>query len=154
MRFRYKLLTQSQLGVLFGVSSHVIGDWLTKLGLRDKTTKKPTREAHRGGFCDTAPSGPSGYHWAWDAEKTVAALKAVGHSLIDDLPEELVYPPELTGPFNVTKRSILNGSGEVALRAATDQHAEVMAKLLNAAHRHGTLDRLLGNPPVVAEASA
>ncbi len=137
MRFKYRNLTQTQIGQLFGVTSHVVGDWLAKLGLRDKTTKKPTREAHRGGYCET-----------------VAALREAGYALIDQLPEELVHPPELTGPFTATKKSVLNGSGEVALRAASNQHAEVVTKLLNAAHRHGTLDRLLGNPPVVAEASA
>lgn len=144
MRLKYTNLTQTQLGQLFGVSSHVIGDWLTKLGLRDKKTKKPTREAHRGGYCDTAPSGPSGYHWAWDAEKTVAALRGAGHPLIDNLPDELVHPPELTGPFTVTKRAILNGGGEVIIRAATGPHAEVVSKILNAAHRHGTLEKLVG----------
>lgn len=153
MRLKYKNLTQTQIGQLFGVSSHVIGDWLTKIGLRDRTTKKPTLEAHRGGYCDTAPSGPSGYHWAWDGEKTVTALRDAGHKLADELPEELVHPPELIGPFTASDRLVVNAHGETALRAATRQHVEVVAKILNAAHRHGTLDRLLGNAPVVTEVS-
>jgi hypothetical protein len=143
MRYKYKNLTQTQLGKLFGVSSHVTGNWLGEVGLRDGKTKKPTQKAHREGYCETAPSGASGYHWVWDAEKTVAALTRAGHRLLEELPGELVYPPALTGPFEAKERSIRNASGQTALRAATKEQAEVVVKLLNAAHRHGTLERLL-----------
>lgn len=75
----------------------------------------------------------------------MAALRGVGHRLVEDLPDDLVHPPALEGPFTASNRRIANGSGETALRAATSQHAEVVAKLLNAAHRHGPLTRLLGD---------
>jgi hypothetical protein len=152
MQFKYKNLTQTQIGKLFGVSSHVVGDWLTKIGLRDMTTKKPTREAHRGGYCETAPSGQAGYHWVWDAEKTVAALRGAGHKLVDELSDELVHPPALEGPFTASNRRVVNASRETVLRAATSQQAEVVVKLLNAAHRHGTLARLVGKGDLLSAA--
>ncbi len=157
MRYKYKNLTQTQLGKLFGVSSHAVGEWLLKCGLRDVKTKRPSAEAHRNGYCDTAPSGPSGYCWAWDAEKTVAALTAAGHELVDELPSELVYPPALSGPFEAKDRVVRNVRGEtVFLATAGTEHAEVVVKLLNAAHRHGTLAKLVkvsdGGPTPAAEA--
>jgi hypothetical protein len=54
VKIKYKCLTQTQLGSLFGASSHEVGKWLVEVGLRDKKTKKPTDAAHRGGFCETA----------------------------------------------------------------------------------------------------
>lgn len=143
MTFKFKCLTQGQLGSLFGVSSHVIGKWLTAVGLRDEQTKKPTREAHRQGFCDTAPSGASGYHWVWQAEKTVTALRNAGHKLVEELPFDLVQPPDLAGPFIASQRTIANAEGMVVVKAATAQQANIVARLLNAAERHGTLQKLL-----------
>lgn len=144
MRYKYKNLTLTQLGKLFAVSSHVVGGWLVQRGLRDDKTKRPTAEAHRNGYCETAPSGPSGYHWAWDAEKTVAALIGAGHLLADDLPDELVHPPVLSGPFTAKDRAVRNVNGETVFRATAEaKHADVVMKLLNAAHRHGALAKLL-----------
>jgi hypothetical protein len=144
MRYKYKNLTQTQLGKLFGVSSHVVGEWLVKRGLRDSKTKRPTAEAHRNGYCETAPSGPTGYHWAWDAQRTVAALTSAGHALVDDLPDDLVHPPAMTGPFTAKDRAVQNATGETVFRAtAGAEHAGAIVKLLNAAHRHGMLAKLV-----------
>jgi hypothetical protein len=146
VKIKYKYLTQTQLGSLFGASSHEVGKWLVAVGLRDKKTKKPTDAAHRGGFCETAPSGQVGYHWVWESQKTSAALRAAGHRLAESLPEQLVVPPELIGPFSVDPsgcRHVLNGGGEVVVRTTSDQNAKIIARLLNAAHRSGALDRLL-----------
>jgi hypothetical protein len=119
---------------------------LVEVGLRDPKTKKPTAAAHRGGYCDTAPSGPSGYHYVWEAQKTIAALRDAGHRLAVPLPEEIVLPPELSGPFSVDPsagRHVLNGEGDVVVWTTTTLNAEIIARLLNAAHRSGALDRLL-----------
>jgi hypothetical protein len=146
VKIRYKYLTQTQLGSLFGATSHEVGRWLVEAGLRDPKTKKPTDAAHRDGYCDTAPSGPSGYHWVWDAQKAVAALRDAGHRLAQTLPEEIVVPAELAGPFSVDPsagRHVLNGEGDVVVRTTTALNAEIIARILNAAHRSGALDRLL-----------
>jgi hypothetical protein len=142
MKIKHKHLSQTQLGHLFGASSHKIGDWLVTAGLKDGKTKLPTGDAHRNGFCHQAPSGPSGYFYTWHADKTVAVLTAAGHRPVADPPEELVEPPALNGPFRVSeadRRTVLNADGTTAVRTAGSQAAETVAKLLNVAHRLGKL---------------
>ncbi len=146
MKYKYRLLTQSQLGELFGVSSHKIGEWLVQCGLRNEKAKKPTPDAHKGGFCDTAPSGQVGYCWAWDAERTAQRLVDAGHSLVAEPPSHLIEPPEMVGPFKTQptdNKNVVNAEGQFVLRAGVEPHAAVLVRLLNAAHRHGTLARLL-----------
>jgi len=146
MKFRYRLLMQSQLGQLFGVSSHEIGKWLVDCGLRDQRTKKPTAEAHQGGYCDQAPSGlQSGYCWAWDAEQTVNLLVTAGHKLLTALPEELVLPPILNGPFTISTScpsEVINRDGTLAVRTVGPQNAMIVKSLLDLAYRHGVLSRV------------
>src|SRR5688572_198646 len=116
MKFLYRLLSQSQLGELFGVSSHKIGDWLVQCGLRNEQSKKPTPKAHQEQYCDTAPSRNGQYCWAWNAEKTVAALVDAGHRLVPNPPQELIEPAQLHGPFSIQKvadgtAAVVNGNG-------------------------------------------
>ncbi len=144
MRFRFETLTQRQLGLLFDVSSHVIGNWLEQVGLRDEQTKKPTREAHQDGFCEQVMNG-TGYFWSWRSQLTVDKLIGAGHALVLELPESIVVPPELNGPFRLsTEKSncVLNNDGSMAAMATTKQNADVLLKLLNCGHRIG-LDRVL-----------
>lgn len=71
-------LTMRQLGTLFGVTSHVIGKLLKKLGLRDENGK-PTTAAFQGNLVKTAPIGTDGrYFWVWEADTTIAVLEANG----------------------------------------------------------------------------
>lgn len=44
-----EFLSQTELGQIFGVSSHRMGKWLVDLGLRYKN-KKPSRPAFENGF--------------------------------------------------------------------------------------------------------
>lgn len=146
MKFIFKHMTQTQIGKLFGATSHVIGDWLKEIGLRDPDGK-PTEEAHDGHFCKQAPSGPTGYHWAWDAEKTVAALREAGYQLVPNPPQALVAPAILNGPFCVRKSAgsefvIENGDRSASLWANNKMTADVVARILNAAHDKGVIDRL------------
>lgn len=146
MRFTHKHMTQTQLGELFDVTSHTIGRWLKDLGLRGKDGR-PTEEAHKGHFCKQAPSGPTGYHWVWDSQKTVAAFLEDQHLLIPNPPQNLVAPAILNGPFSVRKSSgsefvIENGDGSVSVWANNQMTADVVAKILNLAHDKGVIDRL------------
>ena|SRR5579872_525796 len=146
MTFTYEFMTQTQIGKLFGVSSHKIGDWLRGLGLRDEDGK-PTEEAHRGQFCKTAPSGQNGYHWVWDSEKTVAALRDAGHLLVPNPPQYIVQPGILNGPFSVRKSatgdfSVENQDGSTSVWANSRMTADVLVKILNLTHKHGVIDRL------------
>lgn len=57
--------TLTELGKLFGVSSHSIGRWLIECGLRTPG-KKPSRKAFEDGLVRQAPTGRgAGYFWVW-----------------------------------------------------------------------------------------
>lgn len=145
MNFRFEFLTLTQLGELFGVSNQQVGKWLCDLGLR-LDTNKPSRSAFEGGFVTQSPSRGAGYNWAWHAEKTVAALRSAAHELVPSLPLGLVEPPELFGSFGVKRcgdvYGVMNGDGDVCLVASSQHVAELTAKVLGAANKHGVLDRL------------
>lgn len=141
MKYKQRLLNQQRLGQLFGVSSHVVRRWLEEVGLRDASTKKPTRDAHLGGYCDSVAGG-YGCTWLWVAEEVVPRLIEAGHPLAPELPAELAEPSPLHGPFSVESNNpiqVVNGDGSPAVRATTAKNAEAVAKLLNLAHRHGKL---------------
>ena len=76
-------LSQTELGKLYGVSSHKIGKWLLDLGLRTKDNK-PSRTAFEAGFVDQRPSTqPGTYFWVWHSEKTMQALDKAGHKRVE-----------------------------------------------------------------------
>src|SRR5262245_44861688 len=67
-------LSLTEIGKLYGVSSHAVGRWLRGLGLRT-ADGKPTREAFEKGYVSQRPSRqPETYYWAWHGEKTTAIL--------------------------------------------------------------------------------
>lgn len=146
MRFVFEYMTQTQLGELFGTTSHKIGSWLKDLGLRNDFGQ-PTQQAHSGGFCKQAPSGATGFHWVWHSEKAVTFLNDNGYAVLPNPPRSLVHPAILNGPFSVRKSAgpefvIKNGDGSVSLWANNQMTAEVVAKILNAAHKVGHVARL------------
>lgn len=143
MKFKYAYMSQTQLGLLFGTTSHEIGRWLIEIGLRDERTKRPSAEAHQGGYCTDVPSRGQGYCWAWSSDKTVAALRKTGYQLVREPPDDLVAPAEMTGPFITDGKHIVNSDGDAVAWASTPTNAEAVAKLLNLADQYGTLARLL-----------
>ena len=67
-------LSLTELGRLYGVSSHVVGRWLKGLGLRTQDGR-PSPEAHAQGYVAQRPSRqPGTYFWIWHAAKTTAIL--------------------------------------------------------------------------------
>jgi hypothetical protein len=154
MKYRFALMTQTQIGRLFGVSSHEVGRWLEAAGLR--VGSKPSRLAHQEGYCDTAPSRGQGYCWAWRPEKTVEALVRAGHRPVSPPPLDLVEPPGLAGPF--TRRDgdggvteILSSDGSVAVVVLGERNAGWMLRLLNTAHQFKVLPKPAHPPAVSAE---
>lgn len=146
MRFTYTHMTQTQLGELFGVSNQMIGKWLKSLGLRDEDGK-PTEVAHDRSICKMAPSGANGFHWVWDSKKAVDALRDAGYLLVANPPSNLVAPAILNGPFSVRKSAgsefvIENSDGSFSVWANCKMTADVIARILNAAHDKGVIDRL------------
>jgi hypothetical protein len=77
-----KFLSQTELGKLFGVSSHAVGKWLIAVGLRT-VNKKPSSKAFNDGFVEQRDSTqPGTYFWVWHREKTLAVLAAAGHIVL------------------------------------------------------------------------
>ena len=73
-----RYMTMRAIGKDFGVSSHVIGRWLTRLGLRE--SGQPTDKAKQGGYCQwTYEPDRAIWFWTWHAERTLAAI----YGLID-----------------------------------------------------------------------
>jgi hypothetical protein len=76
--------TGKQIGVAFGVTSHVIGERLKEIRLRT-ADGKPSGAAFDGGFC--APHWASGgrkYCWAWEKTKALEALERNGWATDDE----------------------------------------------------------------------
>ena len=135
--FKYRIMTQTQLGKVFGTTSHEIGKWLVEIGLR-QADGKPSREAFDGAYCEAAPSRGQGYHWAWVAEKTVPALERAGHRRVVPPPLELVDPPSLAGPFTARARGdgqfeIVGSDGNVGVIVVGERNAKPVLSLLNLA---------------------
>jgi hypothetical protein len=136
-------MTQTQLGSLFGTTSHQIGKWLLEIGLRTESGK-PSTEAFQGKYCETAPSHGQGYHYVWVVDKTVTALERAGHRRINPPPLDLVEPPPLIGPFSERvctdgRVEILGSDGSVSLIVLGEQNAGFVLRLLHLAHAHGKL---------------
>lgn len=72
-------LSQTELGRLYGVSSHVIGRWLKELGLRTHKGK-PSELAFANDMVKDRPSrGIGTYFWTWHREKTTARFDRAGY---------------------------------------------------------------------------
>jgi hypothetical protein len=70
-------VTMTELGKLYGVSSHKVGKWLRGLSLRDEKGK-PSAEAFNTNFVAQRPSRqPGTYFYVWDRETTTALLDAM-----------------------------------------------------------------------------
>lgn len=153
MKFKFPTLTQTQIGKLFGVTSHKIGRWLQNIGLRSDDGR-PTRQAHQEGYCEQVPSRGQGYYWVWRSEKTVEALVREGHQPVSPPPLDLVEPPALAGPF--TRRDgeggvteIVGSDGGVVVVVLGERNAGWMLRLLNTAHQYGVMPKP-ADPPAVS----
>ncbi|MBN9519343.1 hypothetical protein J0H58_12610 [bacterium] len=151
MTFKYEYLTLTQVGAVFGTTSHQVGRWLTEIGLRyeSKGGKKPSRHAYAGGFVKDVPSRNQGYCWAWHAEKTVKAIEDAGHKVAIHPGHELLAPCRLNGAFACRPNSqfgyeVVNGDGTVAVYVTGEANAQFVTRLLNLADQRGVVGRLLG----------
>lgn len=143
MTYRKLTMNQTDLGRLFGVTSHVIGRWLTKAGLKGVT---PTPQAIRDGYAVSCPFDETRAGWYWVPDKVVPVLLADGHELVPDLPIDLVVIPDLHGPFEISQadpRVILNGDKSVALRAGSARNARAIHHFLLLAESVGGLAKAL-----------
>ncbi len=68
--------TMTELGKMHGVSSHVLGRWLTRCQLREGG--EPTDKAKRGGYTKQVLEETRGvWFWVWHVARTKAALEAL-----------------------------------------------------------------------------
>jgi hypothetical protein len=74
-----EFLSLTELGRLYGVSSHIMGRWLVALGLRTGD-KKPSTAAFQGGYVtQRASTRPGTYFWVWHAQRTMRMLGEAGY---------------------------------------------------------------------------
>ena len=64
---QYRNLNQTQLGKMFGGTSHDAGQWLKDNGLRTEDGK-PSYTAFQEGYVEKADNGRGGYYWVWNAK--------------------------------------------------------------------------------------
>jgi hypothetical protein len=131
-------LTQTELGEVFGVTSHQIGRWLIEIGLRTPD-KQPSRKAFAEGFVAQSPLDTGGCFYKWDQDKTVKALENAGHRR--KTPEST---NRIVGPFTAQESGtngyeIVSGNGTVSVWVVGHWNAETVTALLNLAYRHGKL---------------
>jgi hypothetical protein len=138
----------TQIGHLFGVSSHKVGKWLAKIGLRvpGKQGLKPSPSAHTGGFVKDVPSRNQGYQWVWHVENTVKALTEAGHALNVQPGCTLVAQSNLNGPFAYRHHpqfghEVVNGDGSVTIWVMGEDNARLLCRVLNLADKHGVIRR-------------
>lgn len=82
-------LSLTEIGRLYGVSSHVVGRWLKGLGLR-KQDGKPSADAFAQGYVSQRPSRqPGTYYWVWHAAKTTRILDGMRHPRAEPCDEGL-----------------------------------------------------------------
>jgi hypothetical protein len=161
MKFKYEFLSLTQIGDVFGTTSHKVGRWLAQIGLRyeSKQGLKPSRDAYAGGFVKDVPSRNQGYCYAWHTEKTVKALVEAGHKVSIQPGHELLAPCRLNGPFRCRPNAqigheIVNADGTVAVCVTGEDNARFLTRLLNLADKHGVVGRVLGGDPHEMEKSA
>lgn len=148
MKFRHEFMTQTQLGEVFGVTSHQVGRWLTEIDLRYDSGRgmKPSSKAFDGGFVKHVGNGPGRYIWVWHSERTVEALAQAGHVVVLHPAHELVAPCKLNGPFELRPHprfgyEVVNGDGSVAINVAGKENVRLLIRLLNAADKHGVFTK-------------
>ena len=84
-RFNFKrsepgYVSMTELGNMFGVTSHVIGRWLRGIGLRTKNNR-PSQRAFDQDLTKPIRNG-QGYYYVWHATKAIEALKEADHEPI------------------------------------------------------------------------
>jgi hypothetical protein len=78
MREEITYVNLTELGRVFGMTSHGIGKLLKIIGLRE-SNGKPSSKAFHEGYCEQAPTNRgTGYYYVWHREKIIHALEEAG----------------------------------------------------------------------------
>lgn len=137
-------ISLTKLGVLFGVSSHKVGQWLIDIGLRTEEMT-PSRTAFDGEYVQQAPTGRgTGYYYVWNSENTIAALEKSGHRRIDVEASDHIQHPSVTGPFRARSNDagryeIVDANGYVSVWCLGGRLASQLAAIMTLADGCGKL---------------
>jgi hypothetical protein len=137
MKYRFEYMTLTQLGEIFGVSSHKVGDWLVEIDFRTEN-KRPSKMAFEKDVVKEGPSRGQGYNWVWHAEKTITALEVAGHKRVFPAPRDLVDPSPMVAPFAIRTTDegnflIENGDGEPILLGQNEESCKLLVRILEVA---------------------
>lgn len=135
MKYRYDFLTQTDLGKLFGVTSHEIGKWLLRIDLRNDD-KTPSDKALAGNYVALLPCRNERHTYSWHTKKTVDELEKAGYQKIPNPPEYLVQHDNIVGPYICTKNNrngydIKSSNGDVCVTAYGKENAEIVMEAMN-----------------------
>lgn len=141
MQQQYEFVTQTQIGEHFGVTSHQIGRWLKKVGLREG--EWPSETAKWDGFVKKIDANGKTF-FAWHRERTISELERHGYRR---LAQELDQPADEKHDFNVTPLEdgmfeIVGPTDKLSIRATEKLAAEELVRVLNLAAKHGKLTSL------------
>jgi hypothetical protein len=136
MTIHNNYINLTELGRLYGVSSHNVGNALKQIGLRDRNGS-PSALAFMGNYCEQAPTNRgSGYYYIWDQAKTIKALEAAGYKTVS----EASSISHLRGPFVLNRSGsdtweIKNGDGSTSTWAVGEADAIKLCELMNWAYK-------------------
>ncbi|WP_437191374.1 hypothetical protein [Planctomicrobium sp. SH527] len=72
-------LSLTELGKIYGVTSHAVGKWLKNLGLRIHSGQ-PSARAFNEGYVYQRPSKqPGTYYYVWHRSRTTELLDGMGY---------------------------------------------------------------------------
>lgn len=143
----FEYLTQTQLGEIFGITSHQVGRKLKEAGLRT-ATNQPSPSAFAGGWVKQVTVDGACTFSTWSKEKVVTLLEQTGHQRkgvgVGDAPSPIPKRTNLVGPFAARKSSkdgyeIVGADGIVSVWVRGGTDADRLVALLNLAHRFGKL---------------
>jgi hypothetical protein len=136
----YDFLSQKQLGVLFGVSSHVIGSWLRQIGVRN-SDGSPTTDAVSTGLAKAVIFADAVIpFFSWDKIGTIKLLEEAGHKKKCGLPEQVAVPVTLKGPYTSRGNGgdgfeLLDGDGSACIWVRGQGNADLLVKVLTVVDR-------------------
>lgn len=88
-----EFLSLTELGKLYGVTSHNVGRWLKTLGLRTDDGK-PSQRAFQDGYVTQRPSTqPGTIFYVWNTKKTTDLLDSLCYPRASADPEQRQHRP-------------------------------------------------------------
>ena len=150
MRFVRQFMTATEIGKIVGKTSVEVGNYLEGWGYRERdyrNRKQPNERAKTENLVDFdyTYNPPHAY---WDVEKVVAMFEEDGVLPIFPPPGDLVFEPQLKGPFSLKQISenvylLVSDNGDVSAKIEGKANAEFLKLLLNTADNSNIIEKYL-----------